>query len=283
MPSIPVRAEDAVFLHAQTASCPQQVGAVVMLDGPGVDLAGLRSSVGVRVSQLPRLRRRLIPARGRWDRAQWTIDEDLDMDRRVIEVTADAGTLTSLEQVVGRYFAEPVDPGEASWQLLLVHADPGGPSAIVVKAHHALGDSFALIAELSGLFDPRPAARDGPADAPERRRPPRTVMLAGLSHALRVVRGLGSMALAAAPGPLGVDGGIASHRREFTAIILDAKTVASRARMLRAGTADLVLAVAAGALGQVMAARGESTAGRTTGPPASCSTCPSGRCRWLSG
>jgi diacylglycerol O-acyltransferase / wax synthase len=166
VPSIPVRAEDAVFLHAQTASCPQQVGAVVMLNGPAVDLAGLRSSVAVRVSQLPRLRRRLIPARGRWDRARWTIDEDLDMDRRVIEVTADAGTLTSLEQVVGRYFAEPVDPGEATWQLLLVHAEPGAPSAIVVKAHHALGDSFALIAKLSGLFDPRPTARVGSAWLP---------------------------------------------------------------------------------------------------------------------
>ena len=39
MPSFPVRAEDAVFLHAQTLTCPQHVGAVVMLNGPGVDLA----------------------------------------------------------------------------------------------------------------------------------------------------------------------------------------------------------------------------------------------------
>jgi hypothetical protein len=160
MLSFPVRAEDAVFLHAQTASCPQQVGAVVMLNGPGVNLAGLRSSVAARVGQLPQLRRRLIPARGRWDRPRWVIDGSLDVCSRVTEAVADPGTLTSLEQVVGRYFAEPVDPAEAAWQLLLVRTEAGGPSAIVVKAHHALGDSYALISELSGLFDPQ-ASRTG--------------------------------------------------------------------------------------------------------------------------
>jgi len=164
MLSFPVRAEDAVFLHAQTASCPQQVGAVVMLNGPGMNLAGLRSSVAARVGQLPQLRRRLIPARGRWHRPRWVIDESLDVCSRVTEAVAAAGTLTSLEQVVGRYFAEPVDPAEAAWQLLLVRTEAGGPSAIVVKAHHALGDSYALISELSGLFDqqaPRPGSTPG--------------------------------------------------------------------------------------------------------------------------
>ena len=86
MPSFPVRAEDAIFLHAQSASCPQQVGAVVLLNGPGVDLAGLRASVGARVAQLPQLRRRLIPADSRWSRPQWVIDESLDVRGRVTAI-----------------------------------------------------------------------------------------------------------------------------------------------------------------------------------------------------
>jgi hypothetical protein len=154
MASFPVRAEDAVFLHAQTLTCPQQVGALVMLNGPGVDLAALRSSVAARVGQLPELRRRLIPARGRWARPRWAVDEYVDVRARVTEITSAGALLTSLEEIVGHYFAEPVDPAEAAWQLLLVRAAPGGPSAIVVKAHHALGDSYALISALSGLFDP---------------------------------------------------------------------------------------------------------------------------------
>jgi hypothetical protein len=235
MASFPVRAEDAVFLHAQTARCPQQVGAVVMLNGPGVDLAGLRSSVAARVGQLPQLRRRLIPPPNRWTRPRWAIDAVVDVGARVTEVTADAGTPRSLEQVVGQYFAEPVDPCAAAWQLLLVHTGSSGPSAIVVKAHHALGDSFALIATLGGLFDPQPWGPAGsgakgspPGSGPrQKRRAPRGNTAITI---LRVARGLAGMALAVPPAPISVPGGVADGRREFTAISLDAKTAAARAR-----------------------------------------------------
>jgi hypothetical protein len=47
--SFPVRAEDALFLYAQTENCPQQVGAVVLLEGGSVDLDGLRSLVAAHM------------------------------------------------------------------------------------------------------------------------------------------------------------------------------------------------------------------------------------------
>ena len=280
MLSFPVRAEDAVFLHAQTASCPQQVGAVVMLNGPGVNLAGLRSSVAARVGQLPQLRRRLIPARGRWHRPRWVIDESLDVCSRVTEAVAEAGTLTSLEQVVGRYFAEPVDPAEAAWQLLLVRTEAGGPSAIVVKAHHALGDSYALISELSGLFDqqaPRPGStpgwrpdrREGVGSRPARRRFREIARRA--STVLHVARGLAGMSLAARPGPIGVGGGVADYHREFAAVTLDARMVVTKARLLGAETVDLVLAVAADALSQLVARQGQPAGERTVRAMVPCS------------
>ena len=233
------------------------------------------------------------------------------------------------------YFAEPVDPAEAAWQLLLVRAAPGGPSAIVVKAHHALGDSYALISALSGLFDPQdPRPRSvsprgpggfGGTGSPSKTRgagrivPP---MKHGAGTALRVVRGLAGMSLAAPPSLIGVDGGVAGHYREFAAVNLDARMVAIKARLLGAGTVDFVLAVAADALGQLMAERGQAAVGRTvramvpcslrsagrppgrggapvqaatsgeengdgtgqeTGPLACCWICPSDRCHWSSG
>jgi diacylglycerol O-acyltransferase / wax synthase len=99
----------------------------------------------------------------------------------------------------------------------------------VVKAHHALGDSYALISALSGLFDRdeerRLANRAGPGTG--RPRQP-AVLLAIPGRAALVVRGLLGMALARLARP-----------------------------------ADLVLALAADALGRLMAARGEPTAGRT--------------------
>jgi diacylglycerol O-acyltransferase / wax synthase len=299
MPSSRVRAEDALFLHAQTAKCPQQVGAVVMLNGPGVDLAGLRTSVATRVGQLPQLRRRLIPARGRWDRPRWVIDAFVDVRVRVTEITSDDGSLTSLERIVGGYFAEPVDPAEAAWQLMLVRAAADGPSAIVVKAHHALGDSYALITELSGLFDP-PARPSGHGDFPAgirgdgsrpkwekqqrekratsqgRRHPLRAGAVAGVV-ALKVVRGLAGMSLDPRPSPI-APGGVAGLRREFAAVSLDARMVATKARLLRAGTVDLVLGVAASALGQLIAGRGQpAVVGRTVRAMVPYSLRPAGR------
>jgi diacylglycerol O-acyltransferase / wax synthase len=281
MLSFPIRAEDALFLHAQTVSCPQQVGAVVLLDGPGVDLAGLRASVAARVAQLPQLRRRLIPAPGRWAGPRWVIDPSVDVSGRITEIISADGSLTSLEQVVGGYFAEPVDPAEATWQLLLVRAAVGESSAAVVKAHHALGDSYALIAELSGLFDgqePRPRTAR-PAN-PKRGGPPKAAGVppggdtARVGAALRVARGLAGLSLAGPPGLIGVHDGArpaTSLRREFAAISLDARMVAVRARMLGAGTVDLVLGVAASAIGQLMAGRGQPAAAATVRAMVPCS------------
>lgn len=286
MPSFPVRAEDAVFLHAQTMTCPQQVGAVVMLNGPGVDLAAVRSSVAARVGQLPELRRRLIAARGRWARPRWAVDESVDVRGRVTEITSGGALLTSLDQIVGRYFAEPVDPAEAAWQLLLVRAAPGGPSAIVVKAHHALGDSYSLISTLSGLFDPQePRPRSAPGGFGGTGKPPKPQGgLGGIvppringATALRVVRGLAGMSLAAPPSLISVDDGVAGHCREFAAVSLDARMVAIKARLLGAGTVDFVLAVAAAALGQLMAGRGQTAVGRTARAMVPCSLRSAGR------
>jgi hypothetical protein len=50
-----------------------------MLNRPDVDLADLRSSVAAKVSHLPELRRRLIPARSRWARPRWVIDASVDV------------------------------------------------------------------------------------------------------------------------------------------------------------------------------------------------------------
>ncbi|MBO0774778.1 MAG: glycosyltransferase, partial [Actinobacteria bacterium] len=173
--SRPVRAEDAFFLHVQEGGAPQQVGAVVTMTGHGLALSRLQEAVAVRARRIPQLRRRVVPARGRWARPRWLEEETVDVARRITEVTRGAGrTPASLDAVVGRFFAVPLDPRQDSWRMLLVHPPPGdadGLSAIVVKVHHALGDSYAIISALSGLVDPaggRPLPAAGPKLAPLR-------------------------------------------------------------------------------------------------------------------
>jgi diacylglycerol O-acyltransferase / wax synthase len=267
IPPLPVRAEDALFLHVQTPGVPQQVGAVVTLAGHGADLPGLRSAVAARVSRIPQLRRCLLPARGRLARARWAVEETVDVCSRITQVTLGTdGTPASLDQVVGRFFAVPLDPRDSAWQMLLVqglHGVHGTRSAIVVKVHHALGDSYALISALSGLFDPAEQPRlPGPAQ-PRQATARAAGMLAVPRHALRIARGLLAMALAGPARPACINGATTDAGRRFAAVSLDSRAVTITARRLGGSSADLVLALIAEALGRLTSGRGEPTAGRT--------------------
>jgi hypothetical protein len=79
------------------------------------------------------------------------------------------------------------------------------------------------------------------------------------------------MSLAAPPSLIGADGGVTGHRRDFAAVSLDARMVAIKARQLGAGTVDFVLAVAADALGQLLAGRGHAAADQTVRAMVPCS------------
>jgi UDP-N-acetylglucosamine:LPS N-acetylglucosamine transferase len=272
-----VAAQDALFLHVQAERRPQQVGAVVLLDGPRVDLAALRSSVAARAAQVPQLRRRLLPADGRWGRARWLTHDAVDVDAAISEVTAGAdGAAAPLEQVVSRYIGEPLDPRDTPWQLLLVHGRPGAPSAIVVKVHHALGDGYYLISALSGLLDAEHA--QPPRQA--RPRPPAAwgkAVLALPRHATRVTRGLLGMWLAGPVRQASLTGAGTDERREFATLRLDSRTLAITARRLGASITDLVLALVAEALSRLMAFPGTPAAGQTMRAMVPCTLRTTGR------
>lgn len=265
-PPRPVRAEDAFFLHVQAGRVPQQVGAVVTMACQGVELSRLRAAVAVRAGRVPQLRRRLAPARGRWARPRWVEEETVDVARRITEVTRGTGTTPgSLDEIASRFFAAPLDPQQDAWQMLLVHAPPAAAeqrSAIMVKVHHALGDSYTIISALSGLFDPaggshpRGVARSRPAAA-------RAGAVLGLpGRVTRVVRGLIGMALAG-PAPRTRLTGENSPGRRFASVSLPARAVTITARRLGGSPADLVLALVAEALGRLYATRGEPVDGRS--------------------
>ena len=166
--SFPVRAEDALFLYADTPQTPQQVGAVALLGEPPLSLADLRSGVTERLNVIPDLRRRLVLASNEWRRPQWVVDNLVDVDRRVQQVTLEDAGCETLEELVSQFFWDPLDPFDSPWEMLLVRGLPSAPllfegpsmkpvgqhaSAVVVKIHHSLGDSFTLIGALGALLD----------------------------------------------------------------------------------------------------------------------------------
>jgi hypothetical protein len=107
-----------------------------------------------RMRRVPALGIRLQPPRSRWRRSRWITDHDIDFSERIRQVTlGETGVPDSLGDVVDSFFSAPCDPTRNPWEMLLVQDLPGDRAAIVVKVHHAVGDSHAIIATLSQLFD----------------------------------------------------------------------------------------------------------------------------------
>ena len=159
---VPLRAEDAFFLHAQTTQLSQQVGALLLLEPSPIRAADFRTAMRQRMAAAPALRLRLERPGSRWRRPRWITDDHIDFSARIRPVSlGENGAPGSLGEVVDSFFSAPCDPGRNPWEMLLVHGLPLGRTAVVVKVHHAVGDSHAIIATLSQLFD-EAAAHDAP-------------------------------------------------------------------------------------------------------------------------
>ncbi|HUN35456.1 MAG TPA: wax ester/triacylglycerol synthase domain-containing protein [Trebonia sp.] len=272
-PGIPLRAEDALFLHAQSPLLCQQVGAVLLLEpAAALDIGALREVITQRVRAIPTLRHRLERAPGRWRRPRWVADEG-DISPRIREVRCGQdGNPRTLGGIVDTFFSLECDPYRSPWEVWLIPGAPDGRTAVAVKIHHALGDSHAIIAALTRLLDPtpdgpgrRPAAGRTAASGPQGRRTAADRARgagARLQDGLRAVRGLTHLAAAGAAPEVSVCGPFTGGRRRYVQAVLPAWEVARTARGLDTQIADLLLAVTAEALGRLLRARGEETAGQ---------------------
>ena len=273
-----MRAEDALFLHAQTALLCQQVGALLLLEPSPIRVRDFRTAMRRRMAGVPALRLRLERPGSRWRRPRWVTDDHIDFSERIREVSVgENGAAGSLGEVVDSFFSAPCDPGRNPWEMLLVRGLPLGRTAVVVKVHHAVGDSHAIISTLSRLFD-EVAGRDAPTPAgagrgsaipgptragrPAGLRSCRPGVLARARGAARTMRGFGYLAAAGTAPRVSVCGPLTSHRRRYVPLKLPARDIALAARGLDTGITDFMLTVIADALGRLLRSRGEDTAGR---------------------
>jgi hypothetical protein len=249
-----LRAEDALFLHAQTPFLCQQVGAVVLLEQASAFSADdFRAAMRRRLSGIPELRRRLERPRSRWRRPRWVREEDIDAGDRIREVTAGrSGAPDTFAGVVDEFFSDRCDPYRAPWQMLLVRLPRDGGTAVLVKVHHTLGDSDVIIAALSQFFDDAGPRGRLPGSLPGGRH--------GMTAAPRALRGLCHLAMAGQAPATSLCGEFTSGRRQFVPVALPARGLATTARALNAGITELVVASVTEALGRLLRARGEETA-----------------------
>lgn len=153
--------EDSAWLHADTPDNRMVVVALLELDRR-VPRAELERVLSDRLLRHERFRARVAESALRVGRGSWTPLPHVDLAAHVLhETLADAGEPT-LRRRVGELASLPLPRDRPLWSLHLLDR-PGAGTALLFRAHHAIGDGFALQAVLLSLCDdPEPGAFRAP-------------------------------------------------------------------------------------------------------------------------
>lgn len=280
---------DASFLDLETYGSRMQIGALatfdatpVARDSGGIDFERIARFVEGALEAVPRYRQRIARARG-LGHPYWIDDDHFRLRYHLRHAALPApGDERQLKRLAGRVFSQRLDRDRPLWQLWVVEGLEGDRFALVFSVHHCLADGIAGAGILRALFTaseqarppwtPRPApSRAGllameirhraraVAAVPGRIRrgaqaPRRTFETArdAMQRALATLRtGLS----AASPSPLNPRH-IGPHRR-FDACRLDLDAMKAVKNAHGGHLNDVVLAVAAGALGRYLRRRGQ--------------------------
>jgi hypothetical protein len=148
---------DHAFLDMDRPSAPEQF-AVVLILGPGLDVAEGARVLGERVRRIPRLRQRLVHARGR---AFWVSDPVFDPARHVYKLRCrlpgnERAVLEAAMPEIKRWLRRD----RPLWRAVFVTGLEEDCTALVLVVHHALVDGIGGLAVLRGLLDQQEGAEE---------------------------------------------------------------------------------------------------------------------------
>jgi len=287
---------DASFLDVEGPSAHMHVGwAAEFLppaERPRPTYSELRPHIESRLGRAPRYRQRLESVPLALDDPVWVDDPAFDADRHVHR--APHRDLMSLADAV---FSEPLDLDRSPWEVWIADQTGEGRLGIVGKVHHCMVDGLAAW-DLAGLLlDPTPEPPAPELDRWQpRAAPPALAMLAsGLRH--RAARGveLAARLIRTSSSPsrlIGASGAALRASRTLARAALPTgsptalnRPLTSRRRLIRVrrpiddlqaikdrfqvSLNDVLLAICAGAMRELMRSRGEQPAALKTMVPAS--------------
>ena len=123
----------------------------------------MRATVERMVTQLPRLRQRVVDDR---PRPRWVKAEQFDVAEHYryehLDGSADTGNILDRAQ---HWVREPFDRSRPLWQLGVFSGLVDGRAALVLKVHHAMADGVGLMLMLAALADLEPNPQHRPAVA----------------------------------------------------------------------------------------------------------------------
>ncbi|MFT3805794.1 wax ester/triacylglycerol synthase family O-acyltransferase [Arenimonas sp.] len=285
---IPLSGLDAGFLYLEAAGTPMHVGSLMLIEPPkrrNYDFHdALLAHVAQRLPRAPALRRVLHEAPLDIGHPLWSEAETLDLRRHLRRRRLPGrGTRQCLMRLVGRLHAESLPRDEPLWRFVVIDNVEGGLVALYSKVHHALLDGQGGIALAQALLDIEPSpARRKTSKPPSKTANERVRRRDLASTAGRASLGQFAKLLRAVPatfklaGSLGQAARLAGSLREnlllaprtpwnrqigpgrgFAAMSLPLEDCKRMARTAGVSLNDIVLAVCAGAVRELLSNSGQ--------------------------
>lgn len=285
---------DVAWLRMDRPTNLMLIVGVMIFDGP-LPYETLRRRVAERFAALPRFRQRPRDGAGP---PYWEEDPDFDLDAHLHRsaLPAPAGK-AELEAMVGELAGAPLDRRRPLWDFHLIENHAGG-AAVVLRLHHCYADGMALMSVFLGMAD---SADGGPEETPRPRRRRRRrgrlawigelpvpgaalleqalagggqwmTRLASLAlhptranefaqHAVGLLAEAARVALLPPDAPTPLRGRLGRRKRAAWGERLPLEEVAAVARAHGCTVNDVLMATAAGALGDYLRSRGSRTEG----------------------
>jgi diacylglycerol O-acyltransferase len=262
-------ADDLVSLATDVGAAPMQVGAVLRLDGGGLDPHQVAAAVEDRIRAVPRLRQRLVRTGWGGGRPVWVDDADFDLAGHLRTVACPApGDEDALLAVAADIIGTPLPADEPLWRMALVTDLDGDRTALIVAFHHVLADGIGGLAVLANLVDGATAGPvvDFPRPPPSSRELVRDAVrghlasLADLPASVRRLRAAFTQlrpAAGAHPAPCSLNRPTGSRRR-FVVVRAPLDDVRRTAHAHGATVNDVVLAAVAASLRTLLLSRDET-------------------------
>jgi len=280
---------DASFLHIEGPMNPMHIGGVSIFEGPAPPFERLEQMVEGKLGLVPRYRQKVRFVPLGLGRPVWVDDPHFNLTYHLRHTALPApGNDDQLRRTAARIFAQHLDRSKPLWEIWMVEGLGENRWALLSKVHHCMVDGVSATDLMTVMFETgAPAAVESswePEPEPnglqllvrtlthralipsEQVRSVRSAVrapLTSLGKARDTARGMVSAAsVIKPPGRSSLTGPVGPHRTWSWAHLRlsDVKAV----RSVLGGTVnDVVLAVTAGGLRELLEARGEPVAGRS--------------------
>jgi diacylglycerol O-acyltransferase / wax synthase len=184
---------DALLLYSETPNLHTHTLKVAVVDAaryPGEFSYELfRRTFGERLPLLDPLRYQLVDIPWRLHHPMWLEDSDVDFDYHLRRVDVPApGGRRELDEVIGQVASTPLDRRRPLWEFYFAEGMADQKFALIGKIHHALADGVASANLLAKAMDPVQPARAGPTRIGNCVPPSRAELLrtAGRDHAQQI-------------------------------------------------------------------------------------------------